>query len=78
MIPAKVVLGVAVPKVRALEPRVTELEAAPDRSPIVVPAVVRLISKMELELFTLTKPVELRDPDPERLSLPALIIEPMS
>ena len=75
--PAKVVEAVPVPTVSVLAPRVTELLATPLKSPTVVePDVNALISKTDAALFTETAPVEAKDPEPDTLKVPALIVVP--
>ena len=76
IIPAKVTVAVEVPAVKVLEPSATWLLATPLKSPTVVPLVVELIEKIEVQLLTETAPVESKDPEPDKLNVPALIVVP--
>ena len=60
------------PKVRVLAPKLTVPEVL-DKSPIVVPVVVALMSKIP-ELSRDTREESLIDPEPDNASVPAEII----
>jgi hypothetical protein len=75
--PLKVVLGVAVPNVKFLPPKTTELLATPERSPmVVVEAEMALISNTAVALLTLTAPEGAKLPEPERATVPSLMVVP--
>jgi hypothetical protein len=75
--PAKVTEGVAVPNVRLFAPSVTELVVlALIKSPIVVDAVVRPLMSKIPDPLTVTAPVDAKEPVPERLNSPELIVVP--
>src|SRR5438045_2717209 len=71
MLPANVVLAVAVPKVKELAPKVTKHPAAPLKSPLVTVPPAVLVSKVAPETETSTALVEgIADTAPIR-SVPA-------
>ena len=74
--PAKVTLAVAVPTVKSRLLKVTLLLATPLKSPIVVP-LLPLMSKIEVELATDTAPVDSKEPEPDKLSVPLVIVVPL-
>jgi hypothetical protein len=71
------VVELAFPKVKVLDPKLTDVFVTPLKDPIVVAVVTWLTSNVEVP-FTVTVPDEESAPLPERARVPALIVVPLS